>query len=115
MRGTVILVTKPQLGTVAAEDAEFGAEMLDKFFHTLESRKERPEAICFYTEGVKALAKGSVLETGLRLLHGLGVKLIACGSCVQRYGLADQLAVGDVKGMPDIVELISQAEKVVTI
>ena len=115
MHGTVILVTKAQLGTVDPADAEFGTEMLDKFFHTLERRKERPKAICFYTEGVKALAKGSSLELGLGLLHGLGVPLLACGSCVERYGLTDKLAVGDVVGMPDIVELMAQADKVITI
>ncbi|MCA9262422.1 MAG: DsrE family protein [Planctomycetales bacterium] len=115
MQNTVILVTKPYLGSVESGDAEFGAEMLDKFFHTLESRKERPTAICFYTEGVKALAVGSPLETGLRLLQGLGVKLAVCGSCADRYGVADKLAVGEIVGMPGIVEWMAQAEKVITI
>ena len=115
MKDTVILVSKTYLGTVSAGDTDFGAEMLDKFFHTVESRDERPMAICFYTEGVKALAKGSSFETGLRVLHGLGVRIVACGSCVEYYGLADNLSVGEIGGMPVILDLIAQAAKVVSI
>ena len=115
MEKTVVLVTKPYLGSVAESDQEFGAEMLDKFFHTLERQAARPLAICFYTEGVKVLAKNSPFETGIRLLSGLGIRLIACGSCVQYYGLEDQLVAGEVAGMPDIVQWISQAEKCLTV
>jgi sulfur relay (sulfurtransferase) complex TusBCD TusD component (DsrE family) len=115
MHKTLILVTKSQLGTVEPADAAFGVEMLDKFFHTLESRHDRPEVICFYTDGVNALAEGSPLETGLRLLHGLGVRIVACVSCVEYYGLIDKLAVGEIVGTPEIVQLIAEAEKVVTI
>jgi hypothetical protein len=115
MPQTIMLVRSCQLGSVEPSDAAFGIEMLDKFFHALESRPDRPTAICFYTEGVKALAKGSPLETGLRLLAGLGVRIVACGSCVEHYGLADKLAVGEIGGMPDIVQLIAESDKVVTI
>ena len=112
---TVILVTKKQLGSVTPEDSAFGEEMLDNFFHALESRNDKPEAICFYTEGVQALAKGTPLETGLRLLHGLGIRMVACKSCVEHYGLTGKLAVGEAAGMPDILQLLLEADKVVTI
>ena len=51
MKKTVIVVTSQGLGTTRSEDAAFGTEMLDKFFHTLETLPEKPEAICFYTRG----------------------------------------------------------------
>ena len=57
-------------------DPERGLEMLEKFLHTLESLADKPTAICFYTEGVKALAKGSPLELGLKLLDSEGVRLL---------------------------------------
>ena len=114
MNNTIILVTKSGLGTTNGDDA-FGAEMLDNFFHALESRSNRPAAICFYTEGVCALAKGSFFEAGLRLLQGLGVRLVACETCVQRYGLEESLAVGEVAVMPEIVQLIAASDKVVTV
>ena len=115
MQDTVILVTRPGLGSTGPADAEFGAEMLDKFFHTLERQPQKPKAICFYTEGVKAVVQGSPFEVGLRLLAGLGVRLLVCGSCVQHYGLEEKLAVGEVGGIPDIVKLMSEASKVITV
>lgn len=115
MRDTVILVTKPGLGTTGGTDTDFGTEMLDKFFHTLERTPERPTAICFYTEGVKAVAHGSPFELGLKLLAGLGVRLIVCESCLKYYGLEQELAVGEISGMPEIVRQMSEAAKVITV
>lgn len=115
MNRTVILVTRPGLGTTLPADADFGLEMLDKFFHTLERLADKPLAICFYTEGVKVLEQGSPVVLGLKLLESLGVSIVACQSCVNRYGLQDRIAVGRIGGMPDIVQLMNQADKVITI
>ena len=112
---SVILVTKTTLGSVSAGDEAFGAEMLDKFFHTLESREQKPDAICFYTEGAKVVCEGSPHILSLKLLEGLGVRLVTCQTCLQYYGAADQVAVGGTGGMAEIVELIENAGNVVTV
>jgi sulfur relay (sulfurtransferase) complex TusBCD TusD component (DsrE family) len=115
MHKTVILVTKPGLGTTLAEDAEFGLEMLDKFFHALERQPDKPHAVCFYAEGVKLLGAGSSVVLGLKLLEKLGVRMLACQTCVNYYGLQEQLAVGEVRGLLEIVEVMAQADKVITV
>jgi hypothetical protein len=115
MQDTVILVTRSGLGHTDAADAEFGTDMLDKFFHTLERQPHKPKAICFYTEGVKVVVRGSPFEVGLKLLAGLGVRLVVCETCVKYYGLEQKVAVGEVGGMPEIVNLMSEAKKVITV
>jgi sulfur relay (sulfurtransferase) complex TusBCD TusD component (DsrE family) len=115
MKKTVILVTRQGLGTTLPEDAEFGREMLDKFFHALERQPEKPSAICFYTEGVKLLVPDSTVVLGLQLLEKLGVRILACQTCVNQYGLQNQLAVGEVKGLLEIVQVMAQADKVITV
>ena len=115
MSNTVIVVTRPGLGTTSEADAQFGMDMIDKFFHTLERQAEKPHALCFYTEGVKLLVQNSPVVLGLGLLAKLGVRIFACQTCLQYYGLQDRIAVGEVVGMPDIVRLLSEADKVVTI
>jgi hypothetical protein len=112
---SVILITKTGLGTVSPGDEQFGTEMLDKFFHTLESRERKPDAICFYTEGAKVVCEGSPHVLTLKLLEGLGVRLVTCQTCLQYYGVADQVAVGGTGGMAEIVELIESADNVVTV
>jgi sulfur relay (sulfurtransferase) complex TusBCD TusD component (DsrE family) len=115
MSKTVILVTRQGLGSTAPEDADFGLEMLDKFFHTLERQPEKPHAICFYTDGVNLLAEGSSIVLGLKLLETLGVRIVVCQSCLNHYGLQDRLAVGTIGGIPDIVQLMWEADKVITV
>lgn len=115
MQDTVILVTRPGLGTTRPEDQGFGVEMLEKFFHTLEKKTEKPRAICFYTEGVRCVVADSPLVLSLKLLEGMGVRLISCLTCLQRYGLEDRVAVGGTGGMDEIVGLLGGAGKVVTV
>jgi sulfur relay (sulfurtransferase) complex TusBCD TusD component (DsrE family) len=112
---TVILVTQRSLGAAAAGDEAFGSEMLDKFFHTLESRSEKPKAICFYTKGVKVVCEGSPHLLGLRLLERLGVRMLVCKTCLSHYGIADKLAVGETGGMTEIVQVLAEADKVITV
>jgi sulfur relay (sulfurtransferase) complex TusBCD TusD component (DsrE family) len=115
MSKTIVLVTKQGLGTTGPEDAAFGIEMLDKFFHTLETRENKPEAICFYTEGVKLVCEGSPLLAALQLLTGLGVRIVACQTCLTHYGLQQKVEVGESGGMVEIVSLMEDADKVITV
>ncbi len=115
MSNTVILVTKPGLGHTPAGDEAFGVEMLDSFLHTLEKTSARPTAICFYTAGVTLLTPDSPIVMGLQLLERLGVRIVACKTCLLHYGVGIELPVGQCGTMVDIVELINTADKVVTV
>ncbi|MHC4959738.1 MAG: DsrE family protein [Planctomycetota bacterium] len=115
MDGTVIVVTRCGLGTTRPEDDAFGVTMLEKFLHTLEKAPQKPRAICFYTEGVRCVIEGSPVLLGLQLLAGMGVRLVVCGTCLDNYDLADQVAVGEVGGMDAIVALMAGATNVVTV
>ena len=115
MKNAVILVTRQGFGTTGPEDSGSGIEMLDKFSHTLESRPDKPKAVCFYTEGVKLLGPGSPVELGLKLLEKLGIELYACQSCLEYYKMSDDIVAGQKSNMVEIVQLISKAEKVITV
>ena len=109
---TCIVLSKTHLGTVPTEDLEFGQEMLDKFLHTMERPELRPDVICLYTDGVKLACEGSPTLLGLELLAGLGVKVLLCGSCVERFGLSDSIKVGEIATMKDIVSELVSADRV---
>jgi len=115
LKKVVVLVKQEGLGQTAASDRQFGIDMLDRFFHTLEGLPIKPQAICFYTEGVKAVCAGSTLVPGLQLLAGMGVRLVVCKSCLEYFGLIEQVAVGEVGGMNDIAKLLLEADHVVTV
>ena len=115
MSKLVLLVTREGLGQVAAADRQFGLEMFDRFLHAFETQPLKPEAICFYTDGVKLVCEGSPALLGLRLLEAQGVRLIACRTCLEHFGLSDKVAAGEVGGMNDIVRLVTEAASVVTV
>ena len=111
----VVIVSREGLGEVSAEDAEFGREMLERYLHALEGRPDRPVAICLYTDGVKLARRGSPLVPALQLLEGLGVRIVACRTCLEHYGTLEDLAVGEVGTMAEIVGLTLEADSVITV
>lgn len=111
----VVLVTGQSLGQVTEADQQFGFEMLEKFFHTLESQAQKPHTICFFTEGVKLAVRGSAMVPALQLLEGMGIKLLLCHSCLEYFGLTGQVAVGQIGGMKEIVPLMLAADSVIRI
>ena len=110
--GTVIVLQKLSIGSVHPDELEFAAEMLDRFLHTLEAPALRPQAICFYTDGVRAACKGSPLLLGLQLLEGTGVDMLVCRTCLEHFGLLDSVAVGKIVTMKDIVATLTSAARV---
>ena len=115
MSKLVLLVAREGLGHVGSTDKQFGLEMFDRFLHAFESQHVKPHAICFYTEGVKLVCEGSPALLGLRILQGQGVRLVACRTCLEHFGLSVKVAVGEVGGMNDIVGLLTEADSVVTV
>jgi len=112
---TAYLVTRPHLGHVAPEDLEFGQKMLGKFLGQLVGAPEPPEAICLYTEGVKAALEGSPVLGDLEQLEAAGVPILLCGTCIEHYGVADRVRVGEVVDMQRIAIALGGADKVVTV
>jgi intracellular sulfur oxidation DsrE/DsrF family protein len=109
---TVILITRDGMGT--AETA-LQHKLLRTYLTLLIESNVLPAAICFYTEGVRLVTDGSPVLDLLKTLDSKGVHLIVCSTCLNYYGLKDDVRVGIVGGMPDIIETQMRAGKVITI
>jgi selenium metabolism protein YedF len=94
-------------------DDELGALLLRSFLKTQLQLDEKPEAIIFYNNGVKLCCEGSVLLDDLRELDESGIDIIACGTCLNFFELADRLAVGRVTDMLEIATRLAEAGRVV--
>ena len=46
-------------------------------------------------------------------MEAQGVQILACGTCLNYYGLTEQLAVGSVTNMYAIAEAMNGADKVI--
>ncbi|MBK7316250.1 MAG: DsrE family protein [Anaerolineales bacterium] len=112
MKDTVILVTNNGMGN--AEPA-LQHKLAAKYFEIIAQNTSLPVAICFYAEGVKLIVTGSPVLKQLKALEEKGVRLIICSTCLDFYNISDQVQLGIVGGMPDIIEAQIKAAKVITI
>ena len=109
---TVILLTREGMGS--AEDA-LQHKLLDTYLTLLLKNEWFPNAICFYTEGVKLVVEGSPHLDQLSALERHGVRLIICSTCLNYFGLTEKVKAGIVGGMADILEAQAKAEKVISL
>jgi hypothetical protein len=112
MIDTIILVTNNGMGKA---DPALQNKLAAIYFELLAKNPPLPAAICFYTEGVKLAVTGSPVLEQLKALEAKGVRLILCSTCLDFYGLSDQVQVGIVGGMTDIIEAQKKAAKIITI
>jgi hypothetical protein len=109
---TVILVTRNGMGEA---DPALQLKLITTYFKLLDESNSLPAVICFYTDGVRLVVDGSPVLESLKSLEAKGVRLILCSTCLNFFNLIDQVCVGIVGGMTDIIEAQRLAGKVISI
>lgn len=112
MENTVILVTKNGMGSA---DERLQHLLFNKYLELLLQHEGLPNALCFYTDGVRLVCEGSRVIDALRQLENRGVRLIICSTCLSYFELTADVQVGIIGGMGDILEAQMKAEKVIAI
>ena len=96
-------------------DTELGHKLVTTWLNLVDLGERLPRTICFYAEGVKLACTGSPVLEELSSLAGKGVALIVCTTCLNHYGLMDELRVGVAGGMKDIVAAQWSAAKIINL
>jgi selenium metabolism protein YedF len=94
-------------------DDVLGDVLIRSFIHTLLQLKPLPDAIICYNAGVKLAVKDSPVLDDLQQLAQAGVDILVCGTCVNYFGLGDQVAAGHISNMYDIAETMAGAARLV--
>jgi sulfur relay (sulfurtransferase) complex TusBCD TusD component (DsrE family) len=94
-------------------EAELQLKLARTFLGLMVSADMKPGKICFYTEGVKLACEGSPVLESLIALEQAGVELLLCRTCLDYYGLTDKVKAGIVGGMPDIIDALDRAVKLI--
>ena len=102
-------------GMGQTENAELKIELAKKFLALIANADPLPSQICFYTEGIKLCVAGSPVLDELRALTAKGVELVLCSTCLETFGLRDQVAIGVVGGMGDIITAMTNADNAITL
>lgn len=94
-------------------DAELGTLLLKNFLITLLETTEVPDTIYFVNTGVK-LACGEAETTEiLEKLACRGIDIASCGLCLEYYKVKEELRVGRITNMLEIVEAQLNAGRII--
>jgi selenium metabolism protein YedF len=110
--GTVVFIAVDKLGE---GDERLGAILMKAFLNTLHDSEPKPDKILLINHGVKLAVAGSEVLDSLGALASDGVPIVACGTCLNYYGIMDKLKIGIAGNMYDIVNAMLEADKVIKI
>jgi len=109
-KNTVVVIGSDHMGEGADE---LGRTLLKGFLYALGQQDELPAAILFYNGGAAMTCEKSPALEDLKSLQAQGVEILTCGTCLNYYGLTDELRVGEATNMYAIVEKMSGADLIV--
>ena len=108
--GMVVVLSADTMGT---GDEALGKTLMKSFVFALTKQDVLPETVLCYNSGAYLSCKGSESLADLKALEAEGVGIMTCGTCLDFYGLKDELGVGSVTNMYEIVEVMEKAGTVI--
>lgn len=112
MKHTLLQITQNGMGSGSEE---LGMKLITNYLTLINEQENLPQFITFYNGGVKLICEGSPVVEILKVIEAKGVKLIGCKTCLTHFELMDNLAVGMLGTMRDIVELQTVATRIINL
>jgi intracellular sulfur oxidation DsrE/DsrF family protein len=89
---------------IGQSDIALNQTLLTNYLKVLLKLNKAPDYICFYSDGVKVVCSDSIFIESLKELEAMGSKIILCKTCVDYFNIADQIVIGEIGTMLQIVE-----------
>lgn len=109
-KNIVVVLASDEMGI---GDEKLGRILMKGFVYALTEREQLPQTVLLYNRGAFLSVEGSGSLADLQLLETQGVEILTCGTCLNHYGLSDQLGVGSATNMYAIAEKMMQASLIV--
>ena len=106
-----LVLTSDTLG----KDEELDNILMRVFLTNLALAPSLPESITLMNAGVKLACEGSDLIGELKAVEERGVAIHSCGTCLDYYGIREQLRVGDGGTMAETIASLMSAQDAVVI
>ena len=108
--GRVVVLSADTMGT---GDEKLGRKLMKAFIFALTSQDVTPDKVICYNTGARLTTLDADTIRDLKALEAAGTTVMTCGTCLDFYGLKEQLQVGIVSNMYDIVEAQMNAALVI--
>ena len=109
---TCIFINSDKMGK---GDDELGNILMKGYIYSLTETKPYPKTIFMVNSAVTLTTTNEATIENLSILEKEGVEIQSCGTCLDFYHLKDNLKVGSVTNMYNIVETMEKSKKVITI
>ncbi|HHV76642.1 MAG TPA: sulfurtransferase-like selenium metabolism protein YedF [Syntrophothermus lipocalidus] len=108
----VLLVTGRTLGR---GEEDLGKKLMRSFLFNLSQREGVVKTIVLINSGVLLAIEGSDVVEYLMTLERSGVEVLSCNACLDYYRVREKLMVGTVTNMYNVIDLLANAYKVITV
>jgi selenium metabolism protein YedF len=109
-RGQVLYIKSDQVGRGSDE---LGSILTKALINTLAENDALPDKLVLLNSGVKLVCEGSELIDSLKAIEKKGVEILACGTCLNYYGLTEKVRVGRISNAFEILNTLLEAERIV--
>jgi selenium metabolism protein YedF len=99
--------------SIGRGDDELGGILARAILYSFTEVEPKPHTIIFMNSGVKLVVEGSEVLEDLDKLAQAGVQVMACGTCLDFFGLKEKIKVGEISNAYTIAEALLEAGKVV--
>jgi len=110
-RASVVFISKDTFGE---GDRDFSVNLLNVFLQTILQAGHRPQAILLANTGVRLLEPDFSVRKVLDDFKEAGVEVLACGLCVEFYGLKEKVKPEQITNMYSISEYLFSADKIIS-
>ncbi len=107
----VVFISKDTFGE---GDRDFSVNLINVFLQTILQAGHKPQAILLANTGVRLLDPDSSVMKVLSDFKEAGVAVLACGLCVEFYGLKDKIPKEQITNMYAICEYLFSADKLIS-
>jgi selenium metabolism protein YedF len=108
---TVVYVSSCSMGR---GDEDLGAKLMRGFLRTWIDSRPLPWRMIFINSGVKLTTVDQEAVEAVSLLEERGVEILSCGTCLEHFGLKDDLHAGKVTNMYEVIDSLNAASKVIS-
>lgn len=109
---TCVFISSDKMGS---GNDELGNVLIKGFIYTLTETKPYPKSILLVNGGVRLSAEIEATIENLKILEEAGVEILSCGTCLDYYGLKENLQVGTVTNMYTIVDILKNSSNTISI
>jgi selenium metabolism protein YedF len=110
--GKVFYITSDEIGK---GEPELGRTLMKMFLYAAAESDAPPSALIFLNSGIKLVTENDETAAHVAKLEAAGADVLVCGTCLDYYGLKDELKAGRVSNMYEIQATIVGAGLLVSI